>query len=458
MKTETPTMKFYGARDIDRLPQLQRLSTHQRHAMKVVAEVLPFRANNYVVEQLIDWDRVPDDPIFRLTFPQPQMLPEHHFARMQRAMADGLDKAQLKTIANEIRMELNPHPAGQKALNVPQLEGEVVQGVQRKYRETCLVFPSRGQTCHAYCTFCFRWPQFVGMSDLKFATDEAARFADFVREEKQLTDVLFTGGDPMVMKTKMLETYLERILQPGFEHIKTIRIGTKSVAYWPHRYTTDPDADDLMRLFERIVDSGKHLAIMGHYNHWMECSTPAAQAAIKRIRSTGAVIRTQSPLIRHINDSSDVWTKMWRTQVNLGCIPYYMFVERETGANHYFELPLVRAYEIFQKTVQQVSGLGRTGRGPSMSALPGKVTIDGIADIKGEKVFVLSFMQARNPDWVRRPFFAKYDPEATWLTDLEPAFGEREFFYEQELAEMTGIKRQANLQILGSQTAASAVG
>ncbi|MFP4854773.1 lysine 2,3-aminomutase, partial [Paraburkholderia sp. BR14264] len=74
----------------------------------------------------------------------------------------------------------------------------------------------------------------------------------------------------------------------------------------------------------------------------------------------------------------------------------------------------------------------RTVRGPSMSAFPGKVVIDGIVDIAGEKVFALQFLQARKPEWVRRPFYAKFDPNATWLHDLVPAFGEQKFFFETE--------------------------
>src|SRR5471032_889493 len=79
-----------------------------------------------------------------------------------------------------------------------------------------------------------------------------------------------------------------------------------------------------------------------------------------------------------------------------------------------------------------VSGLSRTVRGPSMSAFPGKVVIDGIANIGGEKVFALQFLQARNPDWVRKPFYARFDPAATWLDDLKPAFGKEKFFFEGE--------------------------
>lgn len=71
-----------------------------------------------------------------------------------------------------------------------------------------------------------------------------------------------------------------------------------------------------------------------------------------------------------------------------------------------------------------------------MSALPGKVLIDGVTEINNEKVFVLSFIQGREPNWCKRPFFAQYNPTATWLTDLTPAFGETQFFYENQLEEI----------------------
>ena len=55
-----------------------------------------------------------------------------------------------------------------------------------------------------------------------------------------------------------------------------------------------------------------------------------------------------------------------------------------------------------------------------------------MTEIAGEKVFVLRFIQGRNPDWVQRPFFAKYDEEATWLDQLVPAFGETKWFWQDE--------------------------
>lgn len=432
MEITTRKMRFFNQRNLDSLPQVHVLSDEERFAIKVVAHVYPFRVNNYVAEQLIDWDRVPDDPIYRLTFPQKGMLRPKQFEEMASVVRRG-DRDEIAAAANRIRWQLNPHPAGQMTNNVPTLEGQTVPGLQHKYRETCLVFPSSGQTCHAYCTFCFRWPQFVGQQELKFATDAKNSFLEYLRLHTEVTDVLFTGGDPMIMSARKLAAYIEPLLEPEFRHIQNIRIGTKSLAYWPYRFVTDSDTDDLLRLFEKIVNAGKHLAIMGHFSHWKELSTDVVQEAIDRIRGTGAVIRTQSPLIRHINDDPEVWARMWKEQVRLGCVPYYMFVERDTGAQHYFSVPLFRAWQIFQQAYQSVSGLSRTVRGPCMSAHPGKVMVSGISEIHGEKVFVLRFLQARVPGLVQRPFFAKFDPEAAWLTDLEPALGRQRFIFEEAL-------------------------
>jgi hypothetical protein len=67
-----------------------------------------------------------------------------------------------------------------------------------------------------------------------------------------------------------------------------------------------------------------------------------------------------------------------------------------------------------------------------MSATPGKVQVCGVAEVKGEKVFVLNFIQARNADWVQVPFFARYNENAIWLDELKPAFNEKHFFFEQK--------------------------
>jgi len=174
---DSPSLKSYTLSNFRKLPQIQNLSEETRFEMEVVGNVLPFKANNYVVEQLIDWNNIPNDPIYVLTFPQKGMLKPEHYEKMATLLKNNPDKKEITSIANEIRLQLNPHPAGQMELNVPSLkDGTKLYGMQHKYRETCLFFPSQSQTCHAYCTFCFRWPQFVGIDEMKFAMREGEEF------------------------------------------------------------------------------------------------------------------------------------------------------------------------------------------------------------------------------------------------------------------------------------------
>lgn len=449
LQIQMPKYQNYTLKNFRNIPQVDaKLTEEEKFAIEVVGSVLPFKANNYVVDELIDWDNYANDPIFILTFPQKEMLSSEHFDHVAKLLKSGVSRADLKAEANKIRMQLNPHPAGQMEDNVPEVEGVKLTGVQHKYRETMLFFPSQGQTCHAYCTFCFRWPQFVGMNELKFAMRETELLVKYIKANPQMTDILFTGGDPLIMKTKILASYIDALLDADLPHLKTIRIGTKALGYWPQRFTSDADADDLLRLFERVNKAGKHLAFMSHFNHGRELETEEVQKAIGRIISTGTAIRTQSPIMRNINDSAEAWATMWRKQVDLGCVPYYMFLARDTGAQDYFAVELERAWEIYQKSYQEVSGVCRTVRGPSMSAGPGKVQVLGVTEIKGEKVFALQFLQGRNPDWVCRPFFAKYDPKAVWLDDLYPAFGDSQFFFEDEYPIYRGEPAKSIIQEL----------
>ncbi|WP_175945805.1 KamA family radical SAM protein [Burkholderia pyrrocinia] len=428
--------KPYTRHTVSQSPQWQQLPGELQEAVDVVSRVLPFRVNPYVLNELIDWDKVPDDPIYRLTFPHRDMLKDDEYVAIRDLIQEGADEARIEAVVRRIRLRMNPHPAGQLTHNVPYLDGVPLSGLQHKYRETVLFFPSAGQSCHAYCTFCFRWPQFVGMDELKFDARSSQELTAYLRRHPEVTDILVTGGDPLVMSARALGEYLEPLLAPEFDHLQNIRIGTKSVAYWPQRFVSDKDSDDLLRVFEKVVASGRNLAIMGHYNHPRELQHPIAQRAMRRIIGTGASVRIQAPLIRHINEDPAAWAELWTTGVRLGAIPYYMFVERDTGPSDYFKLPLARAYEIFQAAYRSVSGLARTVRGPSMSAFPGKVMVDGIVELAGEKVFALQLLQARNPEWVRRPFYAKFDPKATWFDELVPAFGEKTFFFQDELAAM----------------------
>jgi KamA family protein len=412
----TTRFRSCGPHHLTEIAHRYGVPTHLLDHVRVISQVLPFRVNEYVLSHLIDWARIPDDPIFQLVFPQRGMLDEADERLLSDLLRSG-ERQELQAAVGRIRAGLNPHPAGQRELNVPSRDGAELPGLQHKYRETVLYFPQQGQTCHAYCTYCFRWAQFVGDADLRFAAPEPRQLVTYLREHPAVSDVLVTGGDPMVMSTERLRDHLEPLL--AVDTVRTIRIGTKAVAYWPYRFTTDADADDLLRLFEQVVATGRTLAVMAHFSHPRELETAPARAALARIRTTGAVLYGQAPLVAHVNDDARIWAELWRAELAAGLVPYYMFVERDTGPREYFKVPLARAVEIFLAAYRTLPGLARTVRGPSMSATPGKVVVDGVTDTLRGRFFQLRLVQAREPALVGRPFLARYSPTASWLDELE---------------------------------------
>ena len=381
--------------------------------------VFPVKLNDYVLDHLIDWHAVPDDPMFRLLFPQPEMLTPEMDAALGALEASSVEgEARSRTLV-QIRDTMNPHPSDQTS-NVPELEGEPVEGVQHKYRETVLFFPKQGQTCHAYCTFCFRWPQFVETSSVKFEAGGLEQLRAYLRAHPEVSDVLVTGGDPMIMNARRIGALLDLLEEPELGHVTTVRFGTKSLTFWPHRFVDDADSEALLTRFRRFVDGGKQLALMLHVNHWREMATEPFERAVDALRRSGAILRSQAPVLSRINDDPDIWTRMWRRQVELGIVPYYMFIERDTGATQYFSVPLTRAHAIYKAAFERVSGLARTARGPVMSTSAGKVQVLGPLSIGNRRALALTMLQARDPDAVQRPFLARYCEEATWVDQLEP--------------------------------------
>lgn len=423
--------KSYSLSNFRQIPQVrEHLNEHQTKAIEIVANVLPFKVNNYVLDELIDWKNLENDPLFHLTFPQPDMLSQRHFQLAEKAVFHEPDSVKQKLLIRQIRLELNPHPAEQEK-NIPVLDGIRLTGIQHKYRETMLFFPGHSQTCHAYCTFCFRWPQFVDIDSHKFASNEIALLIEYLRRNPSVTDLIFTGGDPMIMKSKVFDRYISALLDAKLDHLQTIWIGTKALTYWPYKFLEgEPDSSEILRVFEKVVKHGKSLSIMAHFNCPQELKTEVVRKAISRIQGTGAVIRSQAPIMKHVNDSAKCWIDLWNLQVRMGCVPYYMFIARDTGAQDYFAVTLDRAFSIYCEAIKSVSGLGKTARGPSMSASTGKINITGIETICDERVFVLQFLQARNPENVKRTFFAKFDPTAIWFDQLIPAFGHSKFFFQ----------------------------
>ena len=114
-------------RNVAKMPHWERVDADLRAAIRVVGEVLPFRTNRYVMDELIDWSSVPDDPLFQLVFPQREMLADSDFEAVEGVLADG-DPEALAAEVERIRRSLNPHPGGAAHAQRPAARRAAVAG------------------------------------------------------------------------------------------------------------------------------------------------------------------------------------------------------------------------------------------------------------------------------------------------------------------------------------------
>ncbi len=388
-------MKFISYNNISfkKTKYYQQLPLEEKNVFDILSSVFHFKVNNYVLEHLINWQDVPNDPIYKLIFPRKDMLLPTDFHALSLLYQSGLDQKTLMPFIEKVKKKMYPEVKHSET-SIPKINGKRVRGLYSNFETIVSLFPDpMVKTCHSYCSYCFRWIMFNNKE-----AQQNSSYSDpnepitFLKAHPKVTDVLFTGADPLVLKAETLQKYIDPVLE--IDSIKVIRISSKSLAWWPYRFTTDKDADNLLELFKYIQSKGKHLNFCAHFTHPRELENDVVKEAIQRIRQTGTIIRCQGPIVEGINDTPEAWSTMWNAQIALGMIPYYMFIEADHNLESCFRIPLAKALEIFQTAQKQTTGLARTVRGPVFMNDLHRTLLDGVTTIGDQKFFVLKLLQA----------------------------------------------------------------
>ena len=216
-------------RYLTRLDQIPGLTPLERASLAPIAERYAFRLNDYYLG-LIDWSD-PDDPIRQLVIPRPE----------EEAGYGRLDASDEKA-------------------------NTVARGVQHKYTDTALLLCN--EVCGAYCRYCFRKRLF--MNDNDEATNDVSAGLDYIRTHPEISNVLLTGGDPLLMSTRRLREILEALAE--IEHVRIVRIGSKMPAFDPWRLRRDPE---LQRLLTSHPRERQRLYLMAHFDHPRELTAEA---------------------------------------------------------------------------------------------------------------------------------------------------------------------------------------
>jgi KamA family protein len=349
--------------------QIDEIPGEERERLAAVAERYAFRTNDYYLG-LIDWSN-PDDPIRRLIVPHEDEL-----------------------------CDWGDLDASNEAANT------VMPGVQHKYGDTALLLAV--EACGGYCRYCFRKRLF--MRDNHEVSRDLDQGIDYVAEHPEITDVLLTGGDPLLLSTEKLTAILMRLRE--IPHVRQIRIGTKMPAFNPFRILDDPDLIDLIH---DESGPGGRIYMMCHFDHPREFTEPAIESVDRLVRA-GAMAVNQCPMVAGVNDSIDVMQELFETTASVGCPQYYVFQGRPTEGNEPYEVPIVRGWGIISQARRAVSGLSRRARF-CMSHESGKVEVCGVDD---EHIYT-RYHRAKDPANEDRFMVFKRDDDAFWLDQLEPA-------------------------------------
>ncbi len=352
-------------RDVSRLEQVPPST---RELLQRVSGRYAFRSNDYYLG-LIDWSD-PADPIKTLVIPH------------EREMGDfgGLD------VSNE-------------AANT------VVPGVQHKYRDTCVLLCV--DTCAGFCRYCFRKRLF--MRGNRETARDVRPGLDYIRAHAEITDVLLTGGDPLVLGTDRLACILRSLRE--IPHVRTVRIGSKIPAFNPFRILEDPSLHELL---EEECSAGGCLHLMCHFDHPREFTSPARDA-LRLLRKLGVICVNQCPVVRGVNDDAAVLAELFQECTELGCPQYYVFQLRPTAGNEPYVVPISEGWELFSEARSRVSGLSRRAR-YVMSHESGKVQVVGM----DERRIFMRYHRAKNPADESRFMVMRRDDHALWFDDLNP--------------------------------------
>lgn len=231
---------------------------------------------------------------------------------------------------------------------------------------------------------------------------------DYVRDRKEITNVLLSGGDPLMLSTEKLERVIEKLSK--IDHVKIIRIGTKMPAFNPYRILDDPSLTDMIKRYSKKEN---RIYIITHFNHPKEITKEAIEA-INMLHNAGAIFANQTPLIKGVNDKPEVLADLFRKLSFIGVPPYYVFQIRPAVGNKPYAVPLEEGYEIFEKAKGMVSGLAKRARFV-MSHASGKIEVVGKTD---DHVY-LKYHRAANDDDSGRFMVFKRNPEAYWFDDYD---------------------------------------
>jgi len=215
------------------------------------------------------------------------------------------------------------------------------------YKNRVLFFATN--MCSAYCRYCFRRRK-VGKHQTEENDDNLQQkyirqSIEYIKNNAEIKEVIVSGGDPFILNDEKLLSILRALKK--IEHIKVLRIDTKTFTSLPQRFTPE-----LIRELKKI----KPLYIVGNFLHSIEL-TPEALCAAASLIDVGIPVVSHTALLKGINDDADTISElMWNLYVNR-IMPYYLIQFIPTKWTEHFRVPIRKGLEIMRSLHGKLSGI-----------------------------------------------------------------------------------------------------
>lgn len=358
---------------LEKLKQYFSLTGEEEHSMQEVLDNHPMNIPRYYLS-LINSDDI-HDPIRKLAIPTAEEL----------------------VVAGQMG-ETTGDPYGDDKHN----KGN---GILHKYPYSALVVAT--EYCSMYCRHCFR-KRLVGLPNDK-TVENFQKAAKYIADHKEITNVIISGGDPMMLPTKVIAKMLEAL--KDIDHVNYVRIGTRTPVVYPLRYFDD-ELIEVLRNFNQQ----KTLYIPTHFNHANEL-TDLSKEAVMRIRNAGITVNNQAVFLKGVNDSVQDLEDLMNGLIRIGVNPYYLYQCMPVSrVRHHFQVPLKRGVDIVSKAKRSLDGYAKRFKF-IMGHDIGKIEICGRKD----DILVMSQIHARpeHPEEASSILMGHLTENAGWLDDLD---------------------------------------
>lgn len=215
------------------------------------------------------------------------------------------------------------------------------------YKNRVLFFVAN--MCSAYCRYCFRRRK-VGShkkeeEEIGLNSELIQQSIQYIRNNKEIKEVIVSGGDPFILSDEKLLSILRELKE--IEHIKVLRIDTKTFTTLPQRFTPE-----LIKELKKL----KPLYVVGNFLHSVELM-PEVLHATSLLIDEGIPVVSHTALLKGINDDATVISElMWNLYVNR-IIPYYLIQFIPTKWTEHFRVPIAKGLEIMRSLHGNLAGI-----------------------------------------------------------------------------------------------------